>query len=499
MSAKRKLMSPLSILMIVIVLAAVATWLIPSGRYDRLSYGEGSSFTYNTSDGDIALPFTQHTLDSLKINIPLKSFETGAIKKPVSVPGSYKTIPSSRQGFIKVLQAPVKGIYDSVDIILFILVIGGFMQVFNESGAMLKGVKALSVSMKGRESWLIIILTFLFALGGASYGMAEEGFVFYPILIPIFLAAGYDLLVPVAVIFGGTQLGTLASFTNPFATIIASNAAGVSWADGLNERLVMFVLTAIIYIWYVVRYAQRVKKDPSKSLLYGFTDAATLAVLSPEDTTTDSKLDTRNKLMLVLFFATFAIMIFGVVKLNWWLTEMSTLFLGAAILFAIILRLKEFLFIEQFIKGAEGLLSVAFIIGVARGVSIVLNDGNISDSIIYNAANLTSTLPPALFIVMMLLMFMLFTLFIASSSGMAVLTMPIMGSLAIMVNVPGREIVNAYLFGMGIMGFITPTGLILPALAISHVNIKAWWKFIYPLIIILFIVCAACLVIGIYL
>lgn len=492
-------MSPLSILMIVIILGAISTWLIPSGRYDRLSYTEGNSFIYNTGNGDTALPFTQHTLDSLKINIPLANFQSGSIKKPVSVPGSYKAIPASQQGFMQVLQAPIKGVYDSIDIIFFILVMGGFMQVFNESGAMVKGVRAMSKSMKGREAWLIILLTFLFALGGASYGMAEEAFVFYPILIPIFLAAGYDLIIPVAVIFGGTQLGTLASFTNPFATIIASNAAGVSWADGLNERLIMFALTTIIYIWYVVRYAQKVKKDPTKSLLYGMTDAATLASLTPENPEAKSRLTLKDRSMLLLFFATFVIMIYGVVKKEWWLLEMSALFLGVAILFAIILRLKETDFIEQFIKGAEGLLSVAFIIGVARGVSIVLNDGNISDTIIYNAANLTGSMPPALFIVMMLLMFMLFTLFISSSSGMAVLTMPIMGSLAIMVNVPGREIVNAYLFGMGIMGFITPTGLILPALAITHTNIKAWFRFIYPLIIILSIVCATCLVIGIYL
>ena len=493
-------MSPLTILMIVIVLAALATWLIPSGRYDRLSYTEGSSsFTYNTVSGDTAISFTQQTLDSLHINIPLESFEKGAIKKPVSVPGSYKNIPPSRQGFKEILQAPIKGIYDSIDIILFILVIGGFMQVFNESGAMVKGVKALSASMKGKEAWLIILLTFLFALGGASYGMAEEAFVFYPLLIPIFLAAGYDLLIPVAVIFGGTQLGTLASFTNPFATIIASNAAGVSWTDGLNERLLMFVLTCIIYIWYVVRYAQKVKKDPTKSLLYGLNDEAVLASLLPVENTGETRLNGRNQLMLLLFFATFAAMIYGVVKLDWWLLEMSALFLGAAVLFAVILRLKESVFIEQFIKGAEGLLSVAFIIGVARGVSIVLNNGNISDSIIYYAANITSSMPPALFIVAMFFMFMVFTLFISSSSGMAVLTMPIMGSLAIMANVPGREIVNAYLFGMGIMGFVTPTGLILPALAISHTNIKAWFKFIYPVIIVLVLVCAACLVTGIYL
>ncbi|RZM08511.1 MAG: YfcC family protein, partial [Pedobacter sp.] len=274
---------------------------------------------------------------------------------------------------------------------------------------------------------------------------------------------------------------------------------GVSWTDGLNERLIMFVLTAVIYIWYVVRYANKVKRDPTKSLLYGFTDSSVVQTMMPVDTAPTARLSRRNQLLLLLFFASFALMIFGVVKLEWWLLEMSSLFLGASILFAVILRLNESGYIEQFIKGAEGLLSVAFIIGVARGVSVILNDGNISDTIIYNAANLTSSMPPALFIVMMMLMYMLFTLFIASSSGMAVLTMPIMGSLAIMVNVPGREIVNAYLFGMGIMGFITPTGLILPALAISHGNIKAWLKFIYPLIIILFVVCALCLIVGIYL
>src|SRR5690606_5841040 len=128
--------------------------------------------------------------------------------------------------------------------------------------------------------------------------------------------------------------------------------------------------------------------------------------------------------------------------------------------------------------------------------SVILTDGAISDSIIYHAANLAGQMPPALFILLLLLIYMVFTLFISSSSGMAVLTMPIMGSLALLVNVPGREIVNAYLFGMGIIGFITPTGLILPALVLTNVSMKAWLKFIYPIIILLFIACATCLVIG---
>ena len=177
---------------------------------------------------------------------------------------------------------------------------------------------------------------------------------------------------------------------------------------------------------------------------------------------------------------------------------MSALFLGVSILIAIITRTGEKKFLEQFIKGAESLLGVAFIIGVARGVTLILNDGHISDSILFYSAKLVGGMPPSLFIVVLLILFMVFTLFISSSSGMAVLTMPIMGGLAVMVNVPGREIVNAYLFGMGIMGFMTPTGLILPSLALVNVSLKAWWRLIYPLLIILFIVSSLFLIVGIY-
>lgn len=177
---------------------------------------------------------------------------------------------------------------------------------------------------------------------------------------------------------------------------------------------------------------------------------------------------------------------------------MSALFLGVSILIAIITRTNESKFVEQFIKGAESLLGVAFIIGVARGVTIVLNNGHISDSILFYSAKLVSGMPPAMFIIVLLILFIVFTLFIPSSSGMAVLTMPIIGGLAVIVNVPGREIVNAYLFGMGIMYFLTPTGLILPSLALVNVSLKAWFKFIYPLLILLFIVCAIFLIIGIY-
>lgn len=498
MNRKRKLFSPITILMIVIVFAAIATWLVPAGRYDTLSF-QDNTFKYNTDSAELNLSFSQKTLDSLHILISPEKFSSGAIRKPVAVPGTFHLIKENSQVPIDILEAPLKGIIDSIDIILFLLIIGGFMNVFHETGAMVKGLTSLSYKMKGREAWLIITLTFLFSFAGASYGMAEEALVFYPVMVPLFLAAGYDLLVPVAVIFGGTQLGTLSSFTNPFSTIIASNAAGVNWTDGLGERVLMFVISTGITIWYLVHYAQKVKKDPSKSIVLRSDGNIVSPYENIKSAEAAEPLTGRTQLLLLLFLFTFLTMIAGVVFFDWWLTEMTALFLGVSILIAVITRIGESKFLSQFIKGAEGMLAVAFIVGVARGVTIVLNNGHISDSVLYYSARLVSGMPPSLFIIVLLVLFIIFTLFISSSSGMAVLTMPIIGGLAVIVGVPGREIVNTYLFGMGIMGFMTPTGLILPSLALANVSMKAWWKFIYPLLIILFILCAIFLIIGIHL
>ncbi len=495
-SMPKSLMSPITILMIVIVAAAAATWLIPAGKYDTLEYTD-NAFVIHSSRGDSTIPYNARVPDGLGIKIAAEKFSSGSIRKPVAIPGTYHALQGNRQGIIEIIQAPLRGIMDSIDIILFILVIGGFINVFNETGAMAQGLRSLSAKFKGRESWLIIVLTFLFSFGGASFGMAEEGFAFYAILIPLFRAAGYDMLIPVAVIFGGTQLGTLASFTNPFSTIIASNAAGVNWTDGLTGRIFIFIVTTSIYIWYIVRYALRVKKDPARSLAEN-TGEAIVAQASGQQPA-DEIISRRKSVLLIIFLLTFLIMIAGVVWLDWWLLEMSALFLTASLVVAIISRLGEKLYLKQFITGAEGLLSVAFIVGIARGITFVMNEGNISDTILYYSANVVKQMPPSIFIIALLGLFMVFNQFIASSSGMAVLTMPIMGALAVIINIPGREIVNAYLYGMGIMGFLTPTGLILPSLALCNVGFKAWWKFILPLLVILFVVCSIFLVAGIYL
>jgi uncharacterized ion transporter superfamily protein YfcC len=498
MSNKRFFPSPISILMLVIILAAISTWLLPAGQYARLSVSEEKTFVVTGPSGTTSVPLSQKTLDSLGIGIPLEKFVAGDIRKPVSIPGTYQTLEKHPQGFMEILQAPIKGIMESIDIILFILIIGGFMYVFNETGAMVKGITWLAATMKNRMPLLIGMLTSVLSFFAASYGMAEEALVFYPILVPLFLAAGYDLLVPLAIIFGGTSIGCIASFSNPFSVIIASNAAGINWMDGLTERLVLWVIVTALLIWYILRYAARVKKDPTASLVHQIDGP----VASPYPTiqneaATSPNLELQTTLLLLIYLLTFLTMIAGVVFLKWWTVEMSTLFLGASILIAVITRMNEKIFTQEFIKGAESLLSVAFIVGVARGVTIILNEGNVSDSILYYASNLMQGVPPVLFILSLLVFYLIFSLFIQSSSGMAVLTMPIIGALAVIVHIPGREIVNAYLFGMCIMSFVAPTGLILPSLALVNVSLKSWLKFITPLLAILLVLCSVFLMVGI--
>lgn len=475
--------TPYSVLMGVIVLAAVATWLLPSGQYSTIVYNQDiSSFELISNSGREVLPGTQSTLDDLDILIDFEKFENGDLSRPVSVPGTYQTVEKNPQGILAIFLAPIKGMYEVIDIIMLVLIIGGFIGVFNSTGALDKGVSFLATKLKGRESLLIILVTSLIAIGGTTFGLAEETLAFYPILVPIFLAAGYDLMVPVAVIFIGSCMGTMASTINPFATIIASDAAGINWTIGFSSRLAMLIIGTTVCITYIVRYANRAKADPTKSVLFGLNIESPFKSVSSTDA---EKLDLRTIFLLVLFGGSFIVMIVGVAFLHWWLEEMTVLFLISAILMGFLMRIPEKTFVSRFIEGAKDLLGVSLIIGIARGVAIILTEGKVSDTILYQSVQLVEGTSGFVFLPLLLLVFFVMGFFISSTSGLAVLTMPIMSSLGQIIGVPTEEIVNAYQFGMGMMLFLTPANLILPSLAMVNLNYDSWLKFIWPLILIL--------------
>ena len=496
MPKHRQFLAPLTILMGIIVLAAAATWLVPAGKYNTLSYKDGR-FIIDTYDSVITVPFTKATADSLGIQIPLIAFENGDISKPISIPGTYHQLKKNPQGIISILKAPIKGIYETIDIILFVLLLGAYINIFYASGAIEKGISRLCYKMKGRETWLIVSMSFIFIAGGTAYGMDAEAMAFYPILVPVFLAAGYDLLVPLAVIFMGTQIGQLSSISNPFSTVIASNILGINCINGISERIIICIITSFISIFYVVRYANKVKKNPERSIIYRMQGNVQSPYPVGVIELNATRLDGRTKILLFLFAITFIIMITGVIFFGWWLLEMSTIFIAAAIIFGIVLKLPEKVFIEKFIAGAASLLGVSFIIGVSRGVTIVMNEGHISDTLLYQSSLLVGNMPPAMFIVMLMSLYLVFTIFIASTSGMAVITMPILGALAMMIGIQGKDTVNAYLFGLGIMNLISPVGLLLPSLALVNVSYSSWLKFVTPLLVILYVICGIFLVISV--
>lgn len=498
MRKKLTLPTAITLMMTVIVFAALSTWILPSGQYSKMINDNNKRFLVTSSSATVALPFTQKTLDSLSILIPLEKFTRGEIGKPISIPNTYQSEKKNPQGFIAILQAPVKGIIESIDIALFILIIGGFMHIFNTTGAMFTSIKHFANSMKGRERMLIIILTFVFSFLGGSYGMDVESIIFYPVLVPLLLAAGYDLIVPLGIVFGGAAVGYIASFSNPFSTIIASNTLGINWLDGFYERVIYFFVSTSLFTWYLLRYAGKVKRNPSTSLVYkidGKVDAP--LDLHVPTTNTVTKLERKTIILMILFLLTFSSMIAGIIFFRWWTLEMSALFLGASILIAVIDRMSEKTFVAGFTKGMESLLTVALIVGLARGVTIVLNDGLVSDSILYYASNVVKGFYPSIFILLVMLFYFFFTIPVSSSSGMAVLTMPIIGALAILLNIPGREVVNSYIYGMGIMFMITPTGSIFPALTMVNVSYKAWLKFIMPFVFALLLLSAVFLLVGI--
>lgn len=482
-----KFPSPFTVLYLVIALAAAATWLMPAGNYGTLSYDDASkSFFVQTETGSTSIAANNEVLDSLGLPISFEKFEEGKIRRPVSIPGTYYTTESAPQGIWALVYAPIKGIYDSIDIILFVLIIGGFIGVFNQSGAFDEGIGFLANRFEGRESWLIILVMLLLSLGGTTFGMQEETMAFYPILVPVFLAAGYDLLVPVAVVFISTTIGIMGAAMNPFGTIIASDAAGVDWTLGLWSRLTMMISGLVIGIGYVLRYGNKIKKDPTRSLLYGKEVNNPFASTKPALGT--EKLSSKTGVLLVLFALTFAVMIYGVAALGWWFEEMTALFLVAAMILGLFQRVKEKAFISAFINGARDMLGVSLIIGIARGVTIVLNDGQIAGTLLNYASNAVSGTSGLVFLPALMLVFAGLTLFISSSSGLALVSMPIMSGLGNVLGIPAEEIVNAYLFGFGLMTFITPTGLILPSLAMVNVNYNIWLKFIWPLMLILAVV-----------
>lgn len=472
-----------TVLFIVLILAALLTYIVPAGLYSKLQYdGEQNLFVIEDHRGELTtLPATQETLNSLNIRMDVGKFIDGSIRKPIAIPDTYETIEQSPQGLLSVIMSPIEGVMDTVDIMVFVLILGGIIGLINKTGTFDAGIAALSRKTKGREFLLVIFVSLLIALGGTTFGLAEETIALYPILMPIFLASGYDAIVCIAAIYMGSSIGTMFSTTNPFSVVIASNAAGISFNEGLTFRIISLILAMVITLIYIYRYGKKVKENPKNSIIYEDMDRIEERFLKDYNPENVIPFNWRRILILLVFLAAFPIMIWGVSTGVWWFPEMSGLFLTVAIIIIFLSGLPEKEAVNTFLEGAADLIGVVLIIGVARAINIVMDKGMISDTLLFYSSSIIQNMNAGVFAAVQMILFSLLGFFVPSSSGLATLSMPIMAPLADTVGISRAVVVTAYNWGQGWMAFITPTGLILATLEMVDVTYNKWLKFILPL------------------
>ncbi|WP_421219008.1 YfcC family protein [Aeromonas enteropelogenes] len=463
-----KFPSAYTILMLLTVLMATLTWVIPAGQY-RMEKNE-------------------------------------TLGRMVPVVGSYAPVEANPQGPLEVIMAPIQGFYDpadyaarAVDVALFVLVIGGFLAVVTRTGAIDAGISATMGRLAGREKWMIPILMGLFALGGTVYGMAEETIPFYALLIPVMIAAGYDSIVGVAIIMVGAGIGCLGSTINPFATVIASNAAEINFMEGVWLRLAILLLGWLACVIYVMRYAERVKQDPSRSIVARQREE-NLAHFLHSRQEQAPELTPIRQAVLFIFAVTFAVMIWGVSVGGWWMAELSALFLASSVVAGLVGRLSEVELTESFVGGARDLLGVALIIAIARGLVVVMDSGNITHTILHYAEGLLADLPKVAFINAIYWVEAVLCLVVPSSSGLAVLSMPVLAPLADFAGVGRDLVVTAFQSASGLPNLVTPTsGVVMGGLAIGRVAYGDWLRFIGPLLGFLTLMVMALLSLGVML
>lgn len=449
---KFKLPSAYTTIMIIIVFIAILSWIVPGGSYEYIEKGKEN------------------------------------ILQPV--PGSFSVSEANKQGIGDIILAPINGFLEATDIILYTLVIGGFLSIVMKTGALDAGIGHTIKKLEGREKLLIPSLMFIFAFAGAAFGIEEETLPFFPIIIPILLAAGYDTLVGLGVVKLGAALGVMGSIANPFAVAIGSRFAGVSIGDGIVIRLILLAIYIPSGIFFIMRYAEKVRKDPTKSLVDNKNKDNSKSLFQTDESKSLPELDSKRKLILTIFILSFLIMIWGVLPweelgisfiptLNWWFPELSGLFLASSVVVAIIAKFSEKEFIDTFIKGAKDLLGVAIIIGVARGVTVIMNNAKITDTVLYAGERLLSNTSSAIFSVVNYFIYLVLSILVPSSSGLATLSMGIMAPLADFANVPRHLVVTSFAAANAMISIISPTvGLLMGVLQMTDTSYATWIKFV---------------------
>ena len=402
-------------------------------------------------------------------------------------------------------------LFGAAQVFFFVLAIGAFITVTIKTGALDAGIARLTHRYRTRANVLIVVLMIVFSLGGTTYGMAEETLGFYALIVPIFVALGYDRLLGAVVILVGAGTGTMASTVNPFATGVASDAAGIDLGNGIILRFLMYIVLTATSIFFVLRYARKIKGHPEK-MLVPWTDED--KALEMESEGEPPEMTGSQKAVMWVFALSFVLMIFSVVPwadlpglgdiswmeritLYWYFPELAAMFLVAAIIIGLIGKLGEEGMVNGIISGMGDFIGAAFIIAFARGVTVVMNNAGITDTVLHSLESLVTDLSGALFAVMMFIVNIPLAFLVPSSSGHATLAMPIMAPLGDFAGVSRAIVVTAYQSASGWVNLFTPTSaIVMGGLAIAKVRYDRYLKWVWPLLLVLFVLTCVLLALG---
>ena len=413
----------------------------------------------------------------------------------------------------QVLMAPLAGFEDAIQIVLFVMILGGFLKVIDKTKSLETGIQVLVQKLKGKELWLIPILMFIFSICGSTYGMLEETVGFYVLLAATMFAAGMDPLVGSAIILLGAGSGCLGSTVNPFATGVALSALpeGVAANNGLVILIavVLWLTTYAISTLFVVMYAKKVKKDKGSTILSlrEQKEAEEAFGQFVEQNSTKAKLTGKQKVTLILFALTFVIMIIGFIPWesfgitffngftgwltgaslgNWYFMESALWFLIMSIVIAVVNGFTEKEFVDTFIDGSDDMVGVVLVIAVARGASVLMAQTYLDNYIIYNATELLAKVPEVVFVPLNYVLHVVLSILVPSSSGLATLSTPIIAPLAANLGYSTEVTIMTLVSANGLVNLITPTcGAIMGGLALAKVDYSTWFKWAFKVVAVI--------------
>ena len=412
------------------------------------------------------------------------------------------------------VMAPINGLNEAIDIAIFVLLIGGFLGVTTYTGALDSGIGSVVEKLQGRELVLIPVLMFIFSLGGTSFGMAEETIAFAALVTTTMIVAGFDPLVSVATLILGSGCGVLGSTVNPFlvsTSIGALNGVGieVNQVIVIGTGIALWLSSLLISIYFVMKYAKKVQKDKSATLLSEkeMNDAKE-AFIGNKDSEEVVEFTTKRRIVLGLFALTFIVMVaaiipweeFGVTIFaktdfltgsalgSWWFSELAMWFVIMSVIIGLVYQMKEQEIVSAFMNGAADMVGVALVIGVSKGISVMMSTTGLDNYVLSSASSLLSGMSPIVFTIVAFIIYMVLSFFVPSTSGLAGLSMPIFGPLAVSLGFSSEVIISIFSAGSGLVNLVTPTsGVIMGALAIAKVDYASWVKFVSKVLVAIFI------------